>query len=262
MPPEDPSSQQTTSDAESSGNLFPHTRWTLIAGAGQLDNTELKYRALSELCRIYWYPIYVVLRKRGSSPEDAEDLTQELFTRLLKNESFAAARKEKGKLRTYLLTSATRLVTEKWRRDSADKRGSGVALLSIDAAGAEDRFRTLTSSEITPERMFDKRWALALLKEVELRLEKDYEEQGKGALFDALKPFLAGKPIGNDSDGGYGAIAEALGTTVSALKMQMRRMRNKFRQTMREEIAATLTDASEELVDEEMQHLYAALRPA
>ncbi|MEZ5327647.1 MAG: sigma-70 family RNA polymerase sigma factor [Verrucomicrobiales bacterium] len=255
------SSHQSSSGAESSGNLFPPTRWTLIAGAGQHQNQELQHRALSELCRIYWHPIYVVLRKRGSSPEDAEDLTQELFARLLRSDSFASARKDLGKLRTYLLTSVTRLATEKWRRDSAIKRGSGQKLISIDVEIEEQRFHSIDAEHITPESMFDRRWALALLKEVELRLASDYAAQGKGKLFEALKPFLAGKPSEQDADGGYAAIAATLSTTVPGLKMQMRRLRAKFRDTMREEIAATLTSPTDEQVEEEMQHLYAALRP-
>ena len=133
-------------------------------------------------------------------------------------------------------------------------------LISIDAEFEEQRFRSIDAEHLTPEKMFDKRWALALLKEVELRLASDYEAQGKGKLFEALKPFLAGKPDERNANSGYAAIAATLSTTVPGIKMQMRRLRAKFRDTMREEIAATLTDPADEQVEEEMQHLYAALR--
>ena len=248
--------RETGKSSDSSG-LFPHTRWTLISDVRQESDLELKERALSELCRIYWYPIYVFLRKKGCSPEDSEDLTQELFARMLRNEAFAAADQDRGRLRTYLLTSASRLIAEQWRRDTAKKRGGQTIVLSIEAELSEEHYQNEPATEISPETLFDKRWALALLKEVELRLQKDYEKRGKGELFHALSPFLAGKSPKDDSVS-YAEIARTLGMSVPALKLKMHRMREKFRETVREEIAATLTNSED--LEEEMQHLYAALR--
>ena len=251
-----------TSGGSDGGGSFPHTRWTLIAGVQQNEDVQLKERALSELCRIYWYPIYVVLRKKGCSPQDAEDLTQELFARMLKHESFSRANPELGKLRTYLLTNATRLATEMWRKKSAAKRGSGQASISIDAETAEEKFLQLPAAESTPESLFDKRWAMALLKEVELRMAKEYESRGKGEAFEILKPCLAGNTTDQHGERGYAGIAKTLGISVPALRAQIFRLREKFRKLTREEVAATLTDPTEEQVNNEMQHLYSALRQA
>jgi RNA polymerase sigma factor (sigma-70 family) len=251
--------QGPATTSENTGT-FPSTRWTLIAGVQQQDDRELQERALSELCRIYWHPIYVVLRKMNCSPEDAEDLTQELFRRIVRNDSFSRAQQTLGKLRTYLLTSAKRLAAEMWRRKSAVKRGSGLAPISIDDETAELRFRNLPTTEATPESLFDKRWALALLQEVALCMEQDYESQGKREIFEALKPFLAGRPSGQNEEDGYARTADALEISIEALRMRICRLREQFRKKTREEIAATLIRPTEEQVDDEMQCLYAALR--
>jgi RNA polymerase sigma factor (sigma-70 family) len=253
--PDDDSFQSSSS--EGTGGLFPHTRWTLIANVQQEEDSDVKQRALAELCRIYWYPIYIFLRKKGKTKEDAEDLTQGLFARMLQHESFSAASQELGRLRSYLLKAASAMMAEDWRRATAQKRGGTDVLLSIEVEMAEKRFQNEPSTSISPEKLFDKNWALVLLKEVEERLREDYERRGKADLFEALRPYIAGKNS-DTGPGSYTAIAATLGTTVAAVKAQMQRVREKFREFTREEVAATLSDQAD--VDAEMQHLYAALR--
>lgn len=198
--PDDDSFQSSSS--EGTGGLFPHTRWTLIANVQQEEDSDVKQRALAELCRIYWYPIYIFLRKKGKTKEDAEDLTQGLFARMLQHESFSAASQELGRLRSYLLKAASAMMAEDWRRATAQKRGGTDVLLSIEVEMAEKRFQNEPSTSISPEKLFDKNWALVLLKEVEERLREDYERRGKADLFEALRPYIAGK----NSDTGPGKL--------------------------------------------------------
>ncbi len=243
----------TDGDHETSG-AFPLTRWELVADVNRVESS-VRERATAELCRIYWYPLYAFVRRKGYSAPDAEDVTQELFARLIGKAALGAANKDRGKLRTYLLTAINRLLTEQWRRQKAQKRGGDVTILSIEAEEAEKRYANEPRTEESPETIFDRRWAYALLGEVEKRLEQDYRKRGKEDLFRALKSRL-----GNESDDAipYAEIAEQLGMKPSNIKVQMHRLRERFRQFVRQEVKETVSQESD--ADEELQHLFAALR--
>lgn len=239
---------------DGSSDSFPLTRWDLVAEVN-LGDSSVRERATAELCRIYWYPVYAFVRRKGHSPHDAEDVTQELFARLIGQKSFGMACREKGKLRTYLLTAATRLLTERWRRERADKRGGRAVILSIEAELAEGRYASEPQTTESPESVFDRRWAYALLGEVEKQLAEEYLRKGKGALFEHLKPGLSGQ---GGTELSYAEIAGLLEMSVANVKVQMLRLRGRFRDLVRQEVAGTV--ASEVDVDVELQHLLAALR--
>jgi RNA polymerase sigma-70 factor (ECF subfamily) len=233
---------------------FPDTRWSLISDARATDD-RTRERALSELCGLYWYPVYAFARSRGCSPPHAEDMTQDLFLKFLSRDSFRTAQKDKGKLRTYLLTSMTRLLANEARRAGAAKRSSEKFAVPIGREDAELRLAAeaqWTEAE-APDRQFDRRWAEAMLQEVEKRLEREHEASGKLEVFAALKPFIAG----DGSGAGYAEVGESLGMSEGAVKVAVHRLRKRFRMVLSDEIAQTVSDPDE--VEEELRHLCAAL---
>jgi RNA polymerase sigma-70 factor (ECF subfamily) len=236
---------------------FPDTRWSLISGARAADD-EARERALSELCRLYWFPVYAFARSRGCSPHQAEDLTQDLFLKFLSNDSFRSATREKGKLRTYLLTAMTNVMANDARRSNAAKRAPEKLAVPIERESAEGRLARegAWTRTVTPDQQFDRRWAEAVLRQVERRIELEQEKAGKGELFEALKRFLAGTGGGAD----YAQVAGALGMSEGAVKVAVHRLRKRFKLVLRDEIAQTVADPDE--VDEELRHLYAALSGA
>jgi RNA polymerase sigma-70 factor (ECF subfamily) len=238
--------------SEDGGKLFPLTRWDLINIVRQSGDEELRFRALSELCSQYWYPVYCYARKRGYRAPEAEDFTQELFYRLLNRDRFAAMDPERGSVRSYLLTCVSRLFAEDWRKRRPESLPDTVR---IDAEVAESRYQREPRTEESPETLFDKRWALALLKGVETRLEQEYEGRGKGEVSRALKPFLSGKRRG-DGDS-YAEVARSLNTTEGNVKVLVNRMRDRFRELVRDEVAGTLADPGD--IEGELRHLYVAL---
>lgn len=233
---------------------FPDTRWSLIADARDSDEGA-RQRALSELCRLYWYPVYAFARSRGCSPHHAEDMTQNLFLKFLRHESFGSADPDRGKLRTYLLTAMSRLLANEARRAGAAKRSAEQMAVLIERDDAEARLEVESSwtSSVTPDCQFDRRWAEAILREVEERLAREHEAAGKAGLFAALKQYIPGDTGGP----GYAETGAALGMTEGAVKVAVHRLRKRFKMVLREEIAQTVNDP--ELVDEELQHLRAAL---
>ncbi len=233
---------------------FPDTRWSLIADARDSDEGA-RQRALSELCRLYWYPVYAFARSRGCSPHHAEDMTQNLFLKFLSHESFGSADPDRGKLRTFLLTSMSRLLSNEARRANAAKRSAEKLAVPIERDNAEARLEVESAwtSSVTPDRQFDRRWAEAVLREVEERLAREHEAAGKKELFAALKGYIPG-----DSGGpSYAETGATLGISEGAVKVAVHRLRKRFKMVLREEIAQTVNGP--ELVDEELQHLRAAL---
>jgi len=233
---------------------FPETRWSLISSARATDDGT-RQRAISELCRLYWYPVYGFARSRGCSPHQAEDMTQELFLKFLRQESFGGADRDKGRLRTYLLTSMSRVLANEARRVSAAKRGPEQFAVPIERDGAEMRLERESAwiAVATPAQQFDRRWAEAILREVEVRLAREHETAGKGELFAALKQYIPG-------DGGaksYAETAMALGMSEGAVKVAVHRLRKRFKMVLRDEIEQTVADPS--MVDEELRDLRAAL---
>ena len=235
---------------------FATTRWTLIAAAGKTATPEAR-KALSELCRLYWYPLYAFVRRRGYDADEALDLTQGFFTRLIEKNDLAAADPARGRFRSWLLASVKHFLSNEWDRASAQKRGGGRAVysLDIDADDAERRYRHEPSHSLTPERIFDRRWALTTLEQALGELERHSAAEGKAALFEALRPTLTSNATGDATP--YRDVAERLGMTEGAVKVASHRLRQKYRDLLRRGIAETVKSPEE--VDDEIRDLFAAL---
>jgi RNA polymerase sigma-70 factor (ECF subfamily) len=224
----------------------------VVLTAGRCDTTHAR-EALSTLCQTYWYPLYAYVRRRGYSPPDAEDLTQEFFARFLQHHWVGAADREKGRFRTFLLSAMTHFLSDEWDKARAQKRGGGVPLLPLQFEAAETRFGRETADTATPELHFERRWAVTLLEQVLNLLEKEYEAEGKAELFAALNPCL----VGERTTQPYGELAKALGLSESAVKSAVHRLRQRYRELLRREIAHTVVGAEE--VDAELRHLVVVL---
>ena len=237
---------------ETSPRTFATTHWSVVLSAGQGPSTESD-AALERLCRTYWWPLYAFVRRRGHEPPDAQDLTQEFFARLLAKDFLRAVDRNKGKFRSFLLAALEHFLANEWRRARAQKRGGGGTIISLDDDSTENRYRQLQSSALPPERVFEQQWAMTLLDQAVSRLREEFVSAGKGALFSDIKNFLTGdKPAG-----GYAELAVKLQTSEAALKMAVSRMRQRYRELLREEIAMTVNGPEE--VDEELRALFAAL---
>jgi RNA polymerase sigma-70 factor (ECF subfamily) len=222
-----------------------------VLNAGRSDSTTAR-NALAQLCQSYWYPLYAYVRRRGNSPEDAEDLTQGFFRRLLELDSLAAVAREKGKFRSFLLASLNHYLSDEWDRERAQKRGKG-HVISLDANIAEARWSREPADTLTPEKLFERKWAMTLLDTAVQRLQRDYESAGKGPLFLALRFSL----LGEKAEEPYAKLSAELGLSEPALRVAVHRLRERYRQMLRDEIARTV--ASEAEIDGEIQHLYQAL---
>lgn len=231
---------------------FHTTRWSLVLRAGNRDSPE-QGRALEELCGAYWYPLYAYARRRGRGAEQAEDDVQGFFAHLLAKEALAVADPERGRFRSFLLTSFRNFQAGERERAAAEKRGGGRSALSFEGADAEQRFLLEPTHEETPERLFLRDWAVALLGEVLERLRANYIERDQGPIFDALKETLTagagGRPLT--------AIAAELEMSESAVRVAAHRLRGRFRQAIRDEIAQTVEDPAG--IDLELAELFSAL---
>jgi RNA polymerase sigma-70 factor (ECF subfamily) len=241
-------------ELESSGppDRFRTTHWTLILAARDRDSPEAR-QALEELCQSYWYPLYAFIRRSGHPSEEARDLTQEFFARLLEKDYLADVDREKGKFRSFLLAACKHFLANERDRVLAQKRGGGRTVLSFDADAAESRYSSEPQHTLTPERLFERRWALHLLQTVLNRLRAEQEKARKAEQFEQLKGFLAGER----GPTRYAQAAETLGTTVGALKVSVHRLRGRYRELLREEIGRTVNDSAE--VEAEIRNLFAAL---
>jgi RNA polymerase sigma factor (sigma-70 family) len=232
--------------------IFATTRWSLIVRAGGCA-TEESRRALTELCETYWHPLYAYLRGRGLNPNDAQDVTQEFFAALLDKGTIARADSRRGRFRSFLLAALKNFLANERRKARAEKRGAGRQALSLDFAAGERRFAVEPAHRLTPERLYERRWALLVLERVLSRLRQEYEASGKEALFAELHAQLGG---GREA-GSHAAIAEKLGTTAGAVKVAAHRLRRRYRELLREEVAQTL-DGPED-IDDELQSLLKAV---
>ena len=239
-----------SASASAGSPRFPDTRWSLVSDVRH--GGEVRERALADLCRVYWFPIYAFARGRGCDSHLAEDLTQELFMKFLKHDSFAAADRSRGRMRTFLLTSMSRLMASDARRRTASKRAPELKALSIERDLAEEMLSGRTSN-LTPEEDFDRTWAEAILREVEKRLEAEHAARGKSEQFAVLKTYLL--PISGNE--GYPGVAERLDMSEGAVNVAIFRLRKRFQQLMRKEVEQTLSDVED--TDEELRHLYSAL---
>jgi RNA polymerase sigma factor (sigma-70 family) len=225
------------------------TRWTVVLAAADKQSGTQRRHALEELARIYWFPLYSYIRRRGHDAPEAEDLTQEFFARLLDKKSLASVDRDKGKFRSFLLASVKNFLANEWDKSQSQKRGGGRRLVSLDAMDAETRYRLEPADELTPERLFERHWALAVLARVLARLRQEYLDRGHGELFEAVKGCLTGSAKVSSHE----EAARRLGMTEGAVKMATLRLRKRYRKRLREEIAETV--ASPELVDEEIRFL-------
>ncbi len=209
--------------------------------------------ALETLCRTYWYPLYAYVRRQGHSPPDAQDLTQEFFARLLQKDYLKAAAREKGRFRTFLIVALKRFLANEWDRLRAQKRGGGQPLLSLDTELAEQRYRIEPAAEATADKIFERRWALTLLDRTMTRLREEFTAAGKADEFDRLKVFLTAER----GEISYAEIAAELGMTENAARVAVHRLRRRFREVSREEIAHTVSRPEE--IDEEVRYLMSVL---
>lgn len=239
--------------ARSGEREFRTTHWSVVLLARR-DDTVRAEPALAELCRVYWYPLYAYVRRLGRSAEDAQDLTQEFFARLIKKQWLDNVDRERGKFRSFLLTAFKHFLASEWHRDRAFKRGGGQALISLDGAEAEDRYKLEPLDTLTPEAIYDRRWALTVLDQSIARLEAEQRAAGHAERFEAVKDCLLGEP----TDVTLADAGARLGLTEAAMKSIVRRLRERYRALLREEIAQTV-DGTEK-VDEELRSLLAALR--
>jgi DNA-directed RNA polymerase specialized sigma24 family protein len=231
---------------------FPVTQWTVVLAAGGTPSPE-SARALERLCGAYWYPLYAFVRRSGYSPADAEDMTQEFFARLLDHNWIAHADRHRGRFRSFLLMEMKRFLAKEWDKTKTAKRGGQVKIIPLQLDTAETRYTRELADTRTPEQVFEKQWAVTLLESALNRLRGDYASDGKGALFATLEPCL----IGSRETQPYAALAAELGLTEGAVKMAVCRLRQRYRECLREEISHTVASPTE--VDEELRHLFRVL---
>ncbi len=246
----------TTSEISESGVRpgaeFPITHWSVVLSASDPSSTRAR-EALEKLCRTYWYPLYAYVRRRGKTPPDAQDLTQEFFARLLARHWLERADQARGRFRTFLLTALERFLANEWDRERALKRGGDRQFVSLDWTTAENRYGFEPPDPLTPEQIFERRWALTLLDTVLEKLGAEYSRQGKGELFAALKLGL----VSDRSALPYPELAHSLHLSESGVRVAVHRLRQRYRELLRSEIANTVD--STEVVDAEMRHLFNVL---
>ncbi len=210
--------------------------------------------ALEKLCRTYWWPLYGFVRRSGYGPEEAQDLTQGFFALFLERRDLDAVRREKGRLRSYLLVSLKNFMAKAWRREMAVKRGEGQALVSLDELLARERADLEPADMLSADRIYERRWALTLLEQVLTRLEEDYRIAGNEMLFAQLKELLADEPDRRSQ----ADIARSLDMTENAVKQAFHRLRKRYRELLREEIAHTVAVPGD--VEDELRHFIAVLQ--
>jgi RNA polymerase sigma-70 factor (ECF subfamily) len=232
-------------------DYFATTRWTVVLAAGNRSTPNADV-ALEELCRAYWFPLYAYVRRHGHSREDAEDLTQSFFAGFLKKNYLEKLRGEHGKFRAFLLASLKHFLANEWDRSRRQKRGGGIPPLSLDWQDADNRYQIAPADHLSPDKIYDRAWAVTLLEQVIARLRGENAGDGKTLLFDGLKPFLM---VGRNEIP-YARAAAALGLTEGAARVAVHRLRRRYRELLREEIGQTLSDPAQ--VEEEMRALFTA----
>jgi RNA polymerase sigma factor (sigma-70 family) len=228
---------------------FPTTRWSLVVAAG--NHPREAQSSLVSLCEHYWYPLYAYLRRRGYPSDQAQDLTQEFFVRVLEGRYLDRADPEKGRFRSFLLTSLKFFVADEEDRRRARKRGGGM-VVAIECSSGEERYQREPAHDETPERIYERRWALLLIDRVVEKLREEFVQQGRSEHFERLKVFLLGH-----SDAPYAALAREMDTSEGALKVAVHRLRKRYRELFRQEIADTVADPAE--VESELRFLAAVL---
>ena len=232
--------------------VFATTLWTVVLRAGG-PTSDGSAHALEQLCRTYWYPLYSFARRSGVPAHDAEDLTQSFFAYLLEKDAIARANRERGRFRNFLLAAFKNFQANERAHHAAAKRGGGKAVLSLDELQAEDRYRHEPRSDLSPERLYDQKWAASLLDQVMRALRLEYQTLGKGPLFDSLRSVI----WGGRQETGYEALARTAGISEGAFKVAVHRLRARFKECLRQEVAQTVATPGE--VDDELRHLLSSL---
>jgi len=228
--------------------IFATTHWSVVLAAGQSTDAQAS-EALEKLCCAYWYPLYAYVRRRGYDVQSAEDMVQGFFARLLEKNSLAGLEPFGGKFRSYLLVAMNRFLANERERAAAARRGGGRTLVSLDDESAEAEYRLERASDLTPEKIYDRRWALAVMEQAMTRLREEFTAGAMKRQFDRLHPFLS-HPA---AEGDYAAAATELEMTPSAVAVAVHRLRQRYRELVRAEIANTVSAASE--IDEELRYL-------
>jgi len=232
--------------------VFATTHWSVVLNAGQAASPEAAV-ALEQLCRTYWYPLYAFVRRKGHGPHDAQDLTQAFFARLLEKNYVAQADRERGRFRTYLLAALSHFLADEWDKARRLKRGGDREIISFDAASAEERYRLEPVDQLDAAKLYERRWVTTLFDKVLARLEQEFRDSGKGGLFDQLKGSLLAEETGLS----YAELGAQLGMKEDAVKQAVHRMRRRYRELFREEIAQTVAGPGE--VEDELKYLFAVL---
>ena len=231
---------------------FATTRWSVVMTARDANSPESD-EALQSLCKNYWYPLYAFIRRLGNSAHDAQDLTQEFFARLLEKNWLGAADRERGRFRTFLIMAVKRFLANEWDKSQAARRGGGQSFVPLDTKFAEERYLADTSPALSPDHLYERRWALTLLARALTRLRQEYEVDGRGADFACLKNYLT-------ADRGaipYSEIARELGASEGASRVAVHRLRKRYREVFRETVADTVSSADE--VDTEVRYVIEVL---
>ncbi len=247
-----PAAHPSPTPAHDVADRFATTRWSLVLAAGKPEASADR-SALQELCTAYWVPVYLYVRHRVADVHEAQDLTQAFFGHLLEQEKIAAADPQRGRFRSFLLTACRHFLINEWQKLRSAKRGGGEPLLSLDFDSGESRFSIVAVDDETPELLFERQWAITLLERVLERLCNEFEHQGKRSQFDVLKGFLTGQRTA----GGYAEAAAQLGMSEGAVKVAAHRLRSKYRELLRAEIAQTVAGPDE--VEDEIRRLFVVL---
>jgi len=258
QPPAEPDRGPEENGSPPHSAVFATTRWSVVLAAGSpagagggLDSHRRE--ALGELYGAYWYPLFAHIRRKGHGPEAAMDLVQDLFARFLEKDHLAGVSPERGRFRSYLLACVNHLLAGEWQRSQRQKRGGGALHVPLDVLEAEQRYGREPADLLSPEQLFDRRWAVSLLERVLAELRREWMRAGKEAVFDALRPLVLG-----DASAGYAGAAKVLGSSEGAVRVSVHRLRQQYRDRLRAEIGQTLADPS--AVDDELRHLLEALR--
>jgi RNA polymerase sigma factor (sigma-70 family) len=242
-----PSKQDPVLDTSRTGK-FSTTHWSVVLQSGQGDSLEA-HEALEKLCRSYWYPLYAYVRRKGHGQHDAQDLTQEFFARLLEKKCLSLADRSRGRFRSFLLTSLQHFLVNEWAKAQTVRRGGAHRFISWDEQDAEALYLAEPTDNLAPDRIFEKRWATSLLDRVLTRLREEYAAADKSKLFEALKVFVWGER--NETT--YQEMAAQLRMTEGAIKVAVHRLRHRYRELLRAQVAQTVSSTAE--VDEELRYL-------
>ncbi len=248
------SEHQDPSSGANPANEFRSTHWSLVVCAGNRQDSQAN-KALAALCQRYWLPLYAFARRRVADQHEAQDLTQDFFARLLEKNVLASASPDRGRFRSFLLTALKNFLANEWDRTQAQKRGGRHELLSLNWAEGESQLNLEPAHDLTAERLFDRQWVLTLLDHVVSRLQAEFVDAGKERQFEALKGTLTGER----PDTAYSAIADELGMTEDAVRQAAHRMKKRYRELLRAEVAETVLDPAD--LEDEIRQLFEILRP-